>query len=82
MERRYNVTAATPAMSVLIIALTLIFVIGKGFGLGVFATWSWWVVFIPVWGPIVALTVLIVLAGIIYGLGKLLFALGRKLGKR
>ena len=33
--------------------LTIIFVLLKSFGIGPVATWSWWLVFLPIWGPLV-----------------------------
>lgn len=42
--------------------LTLIFVVAKILG---FLSWSWWLVFLPIWGPILALILFIFIAWIV-----------------
>jgi hypothetical protein len=42
--------------------LTLLFVAAKLFG---YINWSWWTVFLPLWGPLVFVVVLLTVIGII-----------------
>ncbi|CAJ2232174.1 hypothetical protein [Companilactobacillus paralimentarius] len=42
--------------------LTLIFVVAKILG---FLSWSWWLVFLPIWGPILSLALFILVAWIV-----------------
>ena len=42
--------------------LTLIFVVAKILG---FVAWSWWLVFLPIWGPILAAILFYLIAWIV-----------------
>ena len=42
--------------------LTLIFVVAKILG---FLSWSWWLVFLPIWGPILAVILFFLIAWIV-----------------
>ena len=56
-------------------ALTIFFVICKVFEVGAIATWSWWWVFAPIWGPI-ALGLALMLIGIfLYVILQLIIAI-------
>jgi len=47
-----NDTRLTAVLSKFVFSLTIIFVVAKIFNL---IHWSWWLVFSPLWGPIVFL---------------------------
>ena len=47
-----NVFRRTNFWFYVIWGLTIFFLVCKVFGLGAIASWSWWWVFAPVWGPI------------------------------
>lgn len=40
--------------------------------IGTVATWSWWWVTAPLWGPLVFVLVIIAIAALIYGIVKLI----------
>lgn len=40
--------------------------------IGTVATWSWWWVTAPLWGPLVFVLVIIAIAALIYGMVKLI----------
>ena len=46
--------------------LTLIFVYCKVTGTGSIATWSWWAVLSPLWGPFLLMVILLVIVGALY----------------
>ena len=48
----------------LVWGITIFFLVCKVFGLGVIASWPWWLVFVPVWGTI-ALGIAICLVALI-----------------
>ncbi len=48
----------------------LVFLVLKLGGWGVVATWSWWWVTAPLWGPVAFVLVLLLLCGLVVGIVK------------
>lgn len=46
--------------------LGLMFIAFKLLGITVVATWSWWLVLLPIWGPLALLLVILLIVGIIF----------------
>jgi hypothetical protein len=57
--------------NLLMVGLTLIFVYLKLAGVGEVAAWSWWFVFLPIWGPIALGLTIFVLVVIVICIGAL-----------
>ena len=45
--------------------LTIFFLVCKVFGFGLIASWPWWAVFAPIWGPIALGAALIILGCVV-----------------
>jgi membrane protein YdbS with pleckstrin-like domain len=59
--------------------LTIALVVLKATG---YLTWSWWLVFAPVWAPFALVLALFVIAGIFYGILHLLDVRDRRRNRR
>jgi len=66
MDKHFHINLSLPGGGVSL--LTIAFVVLKALG---YLDWSWVWVFSPLWGPVGLVAVLLVLAGVIWGLVSL-----------
>ena len=77
----YTGPSARPAFPILGI-LGLIFVTMKLAGFGAVASWSWWWVLAPFWGPFAVVAGFLAIGALLFGVGKLIDVALRKWDKR
>lgn len=65
-DKKTEVKSTFPAFAVTMGALTVLFAGAKIFG---HLSWSWWLVFAPLWGPPAAVVGLVAVGAVLFGIG-------------
>jgi hypothetical protein len=67
--------ALTVASNIGLTLLTCVFVVLKALG---YLTWSWWLVFAPMWGPIALIAAIMLVGGLFVGVAAIIVGLAKR----